>query len=194
MIVLHGAALENFLLVWREPEEGKAALVAAVTELGAGFKFPKCAVREATAWLPTRNGQPAPSSALVSEAPLSSDECHLAPAIVTALPFGGSQAIDLLAACLGKRLVVPGVLVGEDLAYWAAALKLAAGLVTRGQFLPEVRPENAGHAARWHPVFAGAEASRLHSLARAMPPAARALTWETGDKEPDAPADKLARR
>src|SRR2546428_900295 len=80
---------------------------------------------------------------------------------------------------------------GEDLAYWTNALRFAARLVIRGQFLPDLKAEDRGYAARWTPVFAGIEAARLHALAKGMPPAARALTWEDGGKRPDAAAETV---
>jgi len=191
MIILHAAFCRDSLLVWAEPEAGTRALLAAVAELGAGLKYPARATRKAVGWLPTRGAQPAPSSALLAEASLSDDGCDLAPEIVTALRLGARQAIDLLAACVGKRLAAPGVLIGEDLAYWTAALRFAAGLVTRGQFLPGLEAENGGYAARWTPVFAGEDAARLDALAKAMPPAARAFTFEAGDKAPDTAAETV---
>jgi len=189
MIVLHAAFGEDSLRVWREPEAGKAALLAAIAELGAEFKYSKRAAGKAMAWLPTRAGQPAPSSALLVDAPLPDDGCELAPAAVTALPLGAQPAIDLLAACAGKRMAAPGVLIGEDLVYWTAALKFAAGLVMRGQFLPGLKAEQGGYAARWTPVFAGADAARLDALAKAMPPAARALTEKASDRAPETAAE-----
>jgi SNF2 family DNA or RNA helicase len=178
MIVLHAAVCDESLLLWREPEEGKAALVAAVAEAGAGFKYPRRAVREAVAWLPAREQKPVPSSAMLADTPVADKDCYLAPAMVTVLPLSGRQAIDFLSATIGKRMVAPGVLAGEDLAYWAAALKFAAGLVTRGQLLPGVKHDGDGWRACWTPVIAGAEAGRLHSLAKTMPASARALTFE----------------
>ena len=136
MIVLHAAFYQDRLLVWAEPEAGKPVLLAAVAELGAEFKYPKRAAGKAAVWLPARKGKPAPSSALLSNASPSNEECSLAPSIVTTLPLRAAQAVDLLAACVGKRMLAPSVLIGEDLAYWTAALHFAAGLVTRGQFLP----------------------------------------------------------
>lgn len=184
MIVLHASFCEDRLLLWREPEEGKAALPAAVAELGAGFKPAQRAAGEAVAWLPMSEGRPAPSTALLVGSDPPNDDCYLAPSIVSVLPLDAQQTIDLLAACAGKRMAAPGILIGEDLAYWTASLSFAAGLVTRGQFLPGLKSENGGHAARWMPVFIGADAARLHALAKAMPPAARALTWETSGEEP----------
>ena len=191
MIVLHAAFCQDRLQVWAEPEAGKAALLATVAELGAGFRYGKRAAGKAVAWLPTRQGKPVPSSALLSDASPSNEECSLAPSIVTTLPLRAAQAVDLLAACVGKRMPAPSVLIGEDLAYWTAALHFAAGLVTRGRFLPGLQGENNDYAARWTPVFAGPELGRLHALAKAMPPAARALTPEVDDTVPDTPAETV---
>ena len=107
MIVLHAAFYQDRLQVWVEPEAGKAALLAAVAELGAGFRYGKRAAGKAVAWLPTRQGKPVPSSALLSDASPSNEECSLAPSIVTTLPLRAAQAVDLLAACVGKRMLAP---------------------------------------------------------------------------------------
>ena len=72
---------------------------------------------------------------------------------------------------------------GSDLAYWAAALRFAAGLVMRGQYLPTLETGAGAAEARWTPVFSGAETSRLIELAKAMPPAARSLV-EARDADP----------
>ncbi len=191
MIALHAAFCPNALLVWREPEAGRAALLAALADLGADFTFPKRAARQAVAWIPARGGRPAPSNALLDDAASADEGCSLAPSKVAVLPLEARQAIDLLAACAGKRLLAPGVLIGEDLSYWTAALRFAAGLVMRGQYLPGLMPENGGFAARWTPVFAGSDAARLHALAKAMPSAARALTWEKAGDAPDTAAETV---
>ena len=67
-------------------------------------------------------------------------------------------------------------------------MRFAAGLAQRGQFLPTLERENDGWAARWMPVVTGADAATMESLAKAMPPAARSLTWETADREPSEPS------
>ena len=66
-----------------------------------------------------------------------------------ARPLTPAEAIELLAACAGKQVLKPGVVVSADLAWWAAALRFALALVAREQFLPgldcEARP-------RWRPA------------------------------------------
>jgi SNF2 family DNA or RNA helicase len=194
MILLHAAFCPDSLLVWAEPEAGQAALLAAIAELGPEFRYPKRSAAEAVAWLPGRNGRPAPSSPLLGGEPVPDGDCQLAAAGVTVLSLGAPQAISLLAACAGKRMLAPGVLVGEDLAYWPAALRFAAGLVMRGQFLPGLEPHHGGYAARWTAVLAGAEAGRLAALAKAMPPAARALTRHDAGQPPDTAAETVLAR
>ena len=159
MLVLHAAFLDDSLAVWLEPDSGKAALAGALGELGLTLKFAKRIATPAVAWLPTSGGRAAPSSALVSDAPLEG-ACEIAPHTVTVFPFEGEPAVDLLAAFAGKRLVSPGLLIGDDLAYWAAALRYAAELVVRGQYLPGVAPGEGGYHARWRPVFDGAPPAR----------------------------------
>ena len=189
MFALHAAAEGGLLLIWREPEAGKAALLAGLAELGPEFKFPKRVLREAMAWLPSRDGAAVPSSPLLNGGAVGVEAgCRIAQYPVTVLPLAAPAAIDLLAQLAGKRMVAPGVLVGDDLAYWTAALKLAAGLVSRGQFLPGIVHVEGGYEARWQPAPAGAELTRLHALACAMPASARALCLGKTDAPPQIPA------
>src|SRR4051794_29769569 len=84
---------------------------------------------EAKAWLP------APAARI------------LVPHEIFARSLQGSEAVDFLASCLGKRLLEPGVLIGADLAYWAAAMKFAAGLAIRGQYLPGLTRRDGDYEA-----------------------------------------------
>ncbi|HEY1336258.1 MAG TPA: SNF2-related protein [Bryobacteraceae bacterium] len=182
MLVLHAGFLDNFLAFWGEPGRDAAAVEAAAPQLGLKLKFAKQAVREAVAWLPTASGRPAPSTPLLGDPPAGL--CQLAPHTVTVLPLDGLELIDALAACAGQRLLAPGVLIGDDLAYWTAALRFAADLVRRGQFLPGAVPGQA----RWMPVI---DPGRLHAFAKAMPPAARALAGPPSHAAPDASAETV---
>src|SRR5690242_17747932 len=146
MLVLHAAFSGDFLVFWGEPGRDAAALESAAPELGLKLKFVKQAVREAVAWLPTASGRPAPSTPLLGDTPAGA--CQLAPHTVSVLPLDGIDLTDALAACAGKRLLAPGLLIGDDLAYWTAALRFAADLVRRAQFLPGAVPGKA----RWTPV------------------------------------------
>ncbi|MFN3325012.1 MAG: DEAD/DEAH box helicase [Bryobacteraceae bacterium] len=191
MIVLRGAFCEGRLMLWAEPGASAAALLAAVAEFGFRPKFTRRHLHEAVAWLPTFEGRPAPSSELPDGGAISDEQCYLAPHVAEVLPLEAPQAIDLLMACDGKRVAAPGVLLGDDLAYWAAALRFSAGLVLRGQFLPSLVREDNGWAARWVPMPTGADAARLEVLASSMPPSARCLVWEAEDREPQTSASSV---
>ena len=120
---------------------------------------------------------------------LPAPKAHVvAPHEILARSLQGSEAVDFLASCLGKRLIEPGVLIGADLAYWAAAMKFAAGLAIRGQYLPGLTRGDDKYEARWKPVIAGLDAARLDAFAKAMPPAARALTFAEAEEPPQTPA------
>jgi len=191
MIVLHAAFTGHRLMVWAEPDVGKTALLAAVAQLGTRLKFTRRDVHEVVAWLPTQDGRAAPSGALAGGTAIPDEDCYLAPHIVEALPLDARRTVDLLIACAGKRVAAPGVLLGDDVAYWTAAMRFSGGLALHGQYLPSLARENGGWAARWTPIPTGADAARVEALAKAMPPCARALTWETKDHEPETSAETV---
>jgi len=184
MIVLHAAFDQEKLLVWTEPEAGKPPLLNAIAQLGESFVHRKKDCRQAHAWLPTEGGRIVPSPVLATESPSADHQIRIDSWPVTVVPLQSSQAIDFLSACIGKRIAAPGIVIGEDLAYWTEALRFTAGLVMRGQFVPGVAPVNGGYCARWTPVLAGANATCFHALAKSMPPVARSLRIEEGN-QPD---------
>jgi hypothetical protein len=70
-------------------------------------------------------------------------------------------------------------------------MRFAGSLVARQQFLPDLEPVEDFYRARWRPVFAGADAARLSTLARAMPHACRALTTTGADGPPATSAQRV---
>jgi SNF2 family DNA or RNA helicase len=187
MLVLHAAFATRRLLVWMEPEPDQVGLVEAVARAGA--KVARNQLVDAVVWMPFREDKPTPSVALVGDMPLPDEECYLAPAVVNVAPLEAGPACDLLAACADKRVLAPGLIVGEDLAFWAHAMRFASGLVARAKHLPTLRREESGYFARWLPVVSGQDASRFAALARAMPPVARAATFDDSDDPPATPAE-----
>lgn len=79
-------------------------------------------------------------------------------------------------SCGNRSLLRPGLLIGSDLRFWSAALRFAAGMVMRGQFLPGVTSGNGDYAAVWQPVISGADIGRVIALAKGMPASARAIS------------------
>ena len=175
MIVLHGAFRTGGLWVWAEPsppDAGEEAIREALAAAGAGHGV---RMEQVIGWLPTTSGVPVPSSPLVGDPPARKRRPQLARWPLTAAALTTPQAVDFLAACIGKTALAPGVFVGRDLAYAAAVLQLAAGLVARQQFLPGVREVDGVPRAVWVPVLDGPEAERMARVARSMPAACRAL-------------------
>jgi SNF2 family DNA or RNA helicase len=145
-------------------------------------------------WIPTIGGNPVPSSSLVAEIPASKAELTLAPWTVNAYPLEAEETLVLLCACMGKRVLAPGIISGNDLLWWADALKFAGSLVAGQKYLPGVRGEEEEYRALWEPVFSGEDAGELAKLAKQMPPVARALAPETSSMPPEIPAALAARQ
>jgi SNF2 family DNA or RNA helicase len=131
---------------------------------------------------------PLPSSPLVAEAPKASGKASLAPWTVTAIELPSEQALELLCTVVGKSMLGPGMLVGGDLAFWAAALRMAGSLVARQQFLPGLAEQDGTWQACWEPVIAADDARRVADLAQHMPAVARALASDSASAPPQPPA------
>jgi SNF2 family DNA or RNA helicase len=159
-------------------DAGRTALVDALSAAGIGIPNP---TEDAIGWLPTVADAPVASSPLIGEPPRGEPALH--PWTLTACRLALPEAIDLLCACVGKEALAPGVFVGKDLAYVTDAMRFAAGLVARQEFLPGLAPRAGGWRAAWAPVVEGRDAEELVRLARAMPAACRALSG-TADAPP----------
>lgn len=145
-------------------------------------------------WMPTIGGNPVPSSSLVAEIPDSKAELSLVPWTVNAYPLESEETLVLLCACMGKRVLASGIISGNDLLWWADALKFAGSLVAGQKYLPGVREEEGEYRALWEPVFSGEDAEELAKLAKQMPPAARALAPEASAMPPEMPEALAARQ
>jgi SNF2 family DNA or RNA helicase len=145
-------------------------------------------------WMPTIGRSPVPSSPLIAEIPSSEAELTLVPWTVHACILEAEEAMVLLCACMGKRVLVPGIITGNDLIWWAEALRFAGSLVAGQKFLPGVRVEEGKYRAFWETVFAGEDAGELAELVKQMPPAARALTSKASAMPPEMPASLVARQ
>ena len=204
MIVLHAALCDQRLAIWGEspPEEcsapagkrgrmrltpsaprlpydaGAASLREALEQAGIAAPSRKKRVETAVVWLPSVGKHPIPSSPLVADRPKSRAKVALNPWEVTCLFLSVGDAVELLCTCMERQTLAPGVVVGRDLVFWMTALRFAAGLVARQQFLPGIATQGEGHCARWEPVLAGSDNDRLAMIAAAMPAVARALAMD----------------
>src|SRR5262245_17335242 len=216
MIILHGALLDDALFLWGEsPSEraaqtksrrradrptpypydaGAEAVTRAARELPIAFRPPARRKAEATAWLPTRGDHPLPSSALIGEAPESSEPIESAPWVVEGISLSTGEALDLLSGYGQRAGMLHGVVGGPDLRFWIRAVRLAGSLVARQRYLPGTEHDPEGKlAARWRPVWITEDLRYLDDLARAMPAAARALVTN-GAGQPQRPSVKVVRR
>jgi SNF2 family DNA or RNA helicase len=210
MILLHASLDGGQLLVWGEtPAETRKRPGRKLPRSAAASPFPfdagadrlaaalalvapdgrRALEKEAPAfvWLPTQDGRPVPSSPLIAAPPAGGAAPVLTAWAVTAFRLTPSVAVDLLATCVNRETLAPGVLIGSTLAFWVAALRFAGALVSREQFVPSMRNVGPDWFAGWQPVLAGSERERFSQLARAMPPACRALNW-SAETPPDRPA------
>jgi SNF2 family DNA or RNA helicase len=201
MIILHAGLEDGRLLLWgespsatrspaaprrRKPkvprprpfpfDPGADQLAAAIADTLPDTGEPALGVEQRFLWLPTVKDRPVPSSVLVAEPPEPGVTAALAPWSTAVLRLSSAQTIDLLCACADREMLAPGLLVGPTLAFWAWALRFAGALVAREQFVPDVREAGRAWQARWRPVLAGSDAQRHSQMARAMPPACRALS------------------
>ena len=212
MLALHAGFRTRSLIVWAESsadsENGRTRRAIHPLDAGAkklGDALMALGVQASTkdfatgdAWLPSTGKRPVPSNAILSEIPDGS-RAKLAKWQVTTAALEPAAALELLCRCAGKELLLPGIIAGADLAYWSAAMRFGGALVARQQFLPGLVQENGGFHARWRAAYAGRDGERLRDLARAMPPATRALTPEMASDTLlrqflDALIDELVRR
>ncbi|MGH9753224.1 MAG: DEAD/DEAH box helicase, partial [Blastocatellia bacterium] len=215
MIILHAGFFDHQLWLWGEAPAGTATessarrgrkasakakkqerlpfdagsdgLLAALNEVVSGLKMGKDDVETAAIWLPTVDGHPVASSSIIAEPPSSNGKAMVAPWAVAAIPLHTAEAVDLLCRCVNRETLAAGVIVGNDLAFWVAAMRLGGAMTAREQFLPVVEPIEDFYRAHWEPVFAGAEAQRLQRLATTAPQACRALTAANAETAPETP-------
>ena len=193
MIVLHAALCDRAFLLWGEAAAvnaraptrvppilpfgaAKDTLVAALAAVLPGVRVHSRSASMRTLWLPSAGGQPLASTPLIAPRPEARQSAALQPWSVSVLAVAVPTLVELLAATIDKRTIAPGLTVGADWAFWGAALRFAAALVTRQQMLPALTQSEGGWRACWEAVFSGADAERLEKLAQAMPHACRALS------------------
>jgi SNF2 family DNA or RNA helicase len=214
MIILHGGVFRQEFFLWGETPEnldvqtvlrprrkrksgaapsvpqplrydaGTEKLSITLKETGLAFKINKKSFEPLIVWLPTLENAPVPSSPMIAEAPQPVTTAPLAPWKVTVLRLPIDKAVEFLCQCADRQTLGLGIVIGKDLSFFATAMRFAAGLVTRGQFLPDMIEKDEAYLAHWKPVFSGADHERLVRLSRSMPAVARALSSEAATPPP----------
>jgi SNF2 Helicase protein len=154
-------------------DPGAKTLVKATRS--SGIAIANNRTKTALLSFPSCNGRPVASSALIAEPPAIGSKCSLGLWRVTIVELPWRYAIEFLSACAGKRALAEGVIVADDLMFWVAGLRLAAALVARQHFLPDLIEDNGRYIARWRPVPSNEEARAMAQLAAAMPDVCRAF-------------------
>ncbi len=163
-------------------------LESALSEAVPGIRPDKKRFRDLAVWLPARGGQAIPSSPVIAEQPAGKGKVKLSPWTVTAYQMEWGETVDLLCACSRKKVLAPGVVIGDDLSFWSDALRSAGAFVARQQYLPSMEADESDFRAVWQPVYLGDDADCLMQLAQRMPPSARALSEIPSAQPPAMPA------
>src|SRR4030042_3510403 len=158
-------------------DAGAEKLLASLEEIGLDLKIHKRSLQAMTIWLPTVDNRPVPSSALIAEPPESVATATLTPWKVTVVRMPLEKPVEFLCRCVGRQTLGQGIIVGNDLSFWATAMRFAGALVAKQQFLPDVGEVDGVYFACWKPVFMGVDNERFSRLVRAMPAVGRALTY-----------------
>ncbi|MGI9333889.1 MAG: SNF2-related protein [Gammaproteobacteria bacterium] len=145
------------------------------------------------AWLPSVPEAPVASSALVAELPDPKTELRLHPWMVSGISVPASEAVDLLAYCAGRTTLAPGIVVGADLSWCSAAMRMAGSLVARQRWLPGLTQQGDCVRARWTATPLGDDEQRLDELARRMPAAVRAVMPVDAELAPAQAPGEVAR-
>jgi SNF2 family DNA or RNA helicase len=214
MIILHAAQSEVGLLLWGETPRSESLWRGARKKKGIPSPSPRALGAdelltllekyfpladspalpiEAVGWLPSTKDGPIPSSPM-----LASDEDHdgnaaLAPWLIPACLAEYRALLAVLTNCIRKHTLAPGVVVGNDLAFWGEMLRFVGALVARQQYLPGVRIVGGKAHAVWEPVLNADDQERLLLYARAMPPSGRALSDPDDDTPPVVEAASVVR-
>ncbi len=200
MLILHAALEGNAFNVWGECPEGSFDTSPQIPPFSP-FDPGSHRLRRSLApfvsrsqkiekphrsvmWLPTLYGRPLPSSPLIATATPGEPELKAWSSTAIALP--PAAAIDLLAQCVDKDTLSPGLIVGSSLKYWSAALRFAGALVARDSYLPGLAETGHDWWAVWRAYVAGPDSARFAQLAKAMPGSCRAIG--TPKRAPSTPA------
>ncbi|MFP3896837.1 MAG: DEAD/DEAH box helicase [Anaerolineales bacterium] len=106
-------------------------------------------------------------------------EVTLRPWRVEGLDLSVLDILDILVSLPLRDTQVTANRLGDDLCYWGLVAKFTLELLARERFLPGLRPQNGAMRAMWVPMLEKPENhQRLLNLARAMPPACRAIFRE----------------
>lgn len=127
-------------------------------------------------WAPSVKGFPVASSPLVFEPPKAGVSLSIEPFEIAVIHLEYGDALDILCRCANTRTLGKGVVIGEDLLFWADVMRAAGALVSKQRFLPCLIEEKATYCARWKPMLEAEERRQIDAFAEAMPHVCRAFS------------------
>jgi len=168
-------------------------LAEALLEAEIDFRIEADKTKRATAsfWVPSSKTGPVPSSGVIADVSEMDEERVLKPWLVQIYLLSGLEATELLCSSMGKRTLARGVIVGPDLSFWSEAFRFAGALVARQRYVPGLFSDKDRARAVWEPVFSGKDDEHLTTLAKRMPPAARAFSDPSARDAPAVSAYKV---
>jgi hypothetical protein len=135
-------------------------------------------VRSLVIQLPSARGAPLPSPTLATGTANEAGS-EIQAWRVDGLVFEAPVAAAVVTAMDTRSLSTAAL--GDDLRYWAEASRFVLALLCRQRILPAVQQEGSAYHGRWLPLFTDeGDAQAAGEIARAMPPACRALAWDVG--------------
>ena len=213
MIILHAGFVEETVMLWGEtPSDSEVApkrrgrkpkvprpelypydpglqkLFDVFSETGLSNLINLGDFANAIVWAPSLRGKPTASSPLIAEPFPTNENPTFLPWEVSTFRVPVSNAIEIFCHCANKKMLSPGVIVGNDLAYWVSAMRFAGYLVLHQQFVPDIVKRQDIFRACWKPVFIGEDQNRLERLEKCMPGICRALNVSPDTSPPDTPA------
>lgn len=210
MIILHGAIDGGKFFLWGEKlisgghfpkkSRGRRPLnpPPEVHPFGLGWEelegaLGKIASRRERGlmWLPSYSRAPLPSSSLLGELPAEQQEkeVSLSPWMVEICPFSPGEIISFLVNGKGRKMIAPGVVLGEEFSFLGELARFTLSLLVRQRYLPTLFQEK-GLRAGWEPIFMGRDKERMAQLRKALPPCCRALSPSLKKKEPPSMGDE----
>ncbi len=128
--------------------------------------------------LPSADGEPQPSRPFLRER-AAQGKATLATWRVPALTFTHRDAVALLIHFDDEAPLT------DDVRFWKSAARFALELLVGQRYLPALVEEGERWLAQWRPVLDSPDEQPLvERLVKAMPPAARALTYSDKESEP----------
>ncbi len=166
------------------------ALQASLEAAGAWSAAGPIHGQALVARLPSAGRWPVPSPDLPWDRGEPAEPMELATWLVPALVVDAAAAPALLLS-LPEGEPPTDLAFGPDLRFWQIASRFTVELLCRERLRPALEHRDGAYLAHWKAVLdEAADADRFAALARAMPPAGRALAWDPEAPEPG-PRDLL---